>query len=98
MAVTNEEVARAWRQGVQSRNHRRSFYTTLDGGLWSYGLKIGQRTKGGYCILADYTAGGVYKSQTTSCHIGVARRVAHQVWHPKVWEVSPLNSTEEIPF
>tara|TARA_R100000008_G_scaffold84706_1_gene72806 strand:- start:1992 stop:2285 length:294 start_codon:yes stop_codon:yes gene_type:complete len=97
MPVTNEEVVRAWRAGEFATNHRRSFYAMRDGGLWSYNLKIGQKTEGGYCILADYTARGDFKSQTTSCHVGVARRVAHQVWHPKVWEVSNF-CNEEIPF
>ena len=98
MPVTNSEVVRLWRAGQAATNHRRSLYAMQDGSLWSYGLKIGQKTDGGYCIVANYTASGSYKSQTTSCHIGHARQVAHQVWHPKVWEVSKLNDCEEVPF
>jgi hypothetical protein len=96
MAVKNKEVAEAWRTGQSATNHRKSFYCLDDGSLWSYNLKIGQRTPSGFCLMANYTAGGEFRSQTTSCHIGVARVVAHQVWHPKVWDVSRFS--QKLPF
>ena len=99
MAVRNKQVVDAWRAGESATNHRRSFYCLDNGSLWSYNLKIGQRTPNGICVMADYTAKtGEFRSMTTSCHVGVARIVAHHVWHPKVWEVSQLNNTEDIPF
>lgn len=96
MAVKNSEVAAAWRAGQSATNHRRSFYCLDDGSLWSYSLKIGQRTAAGICIMANYTASGEFQSMTTSCHVGVARRHAHQVWHPKVWSVSQFS--HKLPF
>jgi hypothetical protein len=49
--------------------------------------------------VGDYTApGGGFKSVTTSCHVGRAKRVQGAcVMHPVVWVDSPL-SNEEIPF
>ncbi len=88
MSVKNKEVVRAWKAGETATNHQKTLYIMQDGGLWSYGLKIGHRTEGGVCVLANYTARCEYVSQTKSCHVGLASRVTHQVWHPKVWEVS----------
>ena len=49
-------------------------------------------------VLGDYTApGGGFYSMTTSQHVGLARRHADLVMHPKVWEVSPM-SKDESPF
>lgn len=96
MPVKNEEVVRAWKAGDIATNHTRTFYAMQDGSLWSYGLKVGHRTEAGMCLLANYTASGKYVSQTTSCHVGLARRAAHQVWHPKVWEVSKFGDV--APF
>ena len=49
--------------------------------------------------MGDYTApAGGFKSVTTSCHVGRAKRVPGvTVMHPLVWVDSPL-SNEEIPF
>ena len=96
-AVKNQEVVRAWSRGGAARNHKGTLVAMDTGELYSYGLKIGQYLKGS-AVLCDYTArsGGFY-SQTTSCHVGLARRYASMVMHPKVWEVSPM-SKEEVPF
>jgi len=60
-------------------------------------VKIGQRV-GGAAVLGDLTArGGRFYSQTTSCHVGLARRCADLVMHAKVWEVSPM-SKDDVPF
>jgi hypothetical protein len=96
MTVKNKEVAEAWRTGQSATNHRKSFYCLDDGSLWSYNLKIGQRTPNGICIMANYTASGEFMSQTTSCHTAKARVVAHHVWHPKVWDVSRFS--QMLPF
>ena len=97
MQVKNREVVRLWSEGREARNHKNTL-KSIDGDLYSYNLKIGRRTEGGYCVVADLTAaGGSYHSQTTSCHVGVAKRHANMVMHPLVWATSPL-SKEEAPF
>ena len=78
MRVRNEQVVKSWIDGKSAKNHRDSLET--DGNkLYSYALLIGDTcevTK--KKILRDYTSPGFwqYHSQTTSCHIGLARRYA----------------------
>ena len=96
--TTNAGVVRAWKSGDKARNSRHSLYT--DGvTLWSYELQIGMRTASGCTVLADYRAGtDAYKSQTTSCHVGLAEREGvTMVMHPLVWRCSPLKDAG-IPF
>jgi hypothetical protein len=95
--VKNIEVVRAWSRGESARNHKGCLVATEDGELYSYTVKIGQRV-GGAAVLGDLTArGGRFYSQTTSCHVGLARRCADLVMHAKVWEVSPM-SKDDVPF
>ena len=78
---TNDEVALFWKLSRPAENHRGSFWT--DGlKLYSYDLQIGDtcpvtNTK----ILKSYTAKGSwgFKSQTTSCHVGLAATKADVV-------------------
>ena len=97
--LKNQQVIEAWQHGQRAANHRGTLQCYSDGTLYSYGLHIGQRTPSGVCIVGDYTApGGGFKSVTTSCHVGRAKRVQGvTVMHPLVWVDSPL-SNEEIPF
>ena len=97
--LTNSKVIEAWQRGERAAHHRGTLQCYSDGTLYSYGLHIGQRTPSGVCIVGDYTApGGGFKSVTTSCHVGRAKRVQGvTVMHPLVWVDSPL-SNEEIPF
>lgn len=86
--TTNSGVISAWSQGEAAINSRASLRT--DGAsLWSYNLLIGERTtfpERDQMVLADYTAAtGNFKSQTTSCHIGLARRVANVIMAPEVF-------------
>jgi hypothetical protein len=67
-----------------------------DGSLWSYSLKIGQRTAAGVCVVADFMAPH-FRSQTTSCHVSRAKRYADVVMHPLVWEQSPMSHPITIP-
>ena len=93
----NLNVVRAWANGKNARNHRGSL-TTKDGMLYSHGLKIGVRTRSGLCIVTDYTApSGSFHSRATSCHVGLAKSFADEVFHPKVSACSPL-FIEEVPF
>tara|TARA_B100001250_G_C19565140_1_gene685124 strand:- start:332 stop:598 length:267 start_codon:yes stop_codon:yes gene_type:complete len=74
--VTNDQVAIAWTQGLPAQNHRGSFYT--DGNkIYSYELQIGDTSEVGAKIVRDYTAKGSYgfRSQTTSCHVGLLRYI-----------------------
>ena len=99
--TNNSQVIASWANGLSATNHKNTLVAMKDGTLYSYSLKIGQRTPSGVCILADYTSpGGAYHSQTTSCHVGLARQVADMVMHPYVWETSPLSNDpySEIPF
>ena len=85
--LSNDNVISLWAEGHEARNHKNTL-KAIDGDLFSYNLKIGHRTESG---------GGSYHSQTTSCHVGRAKRHADMVMHPMVWATSPL-SKEEAPF
>jgi len=99
----NHIVIQKWKNGHAARNGRATLYTEPlpNGGvdLFSYDLKIGHRTAGGACIVANYTAKtGHFKSKTTSCHVGLAKRSGEYplVMHPLVWNESPMR--EMKPF
>ncbi|MCP4923190.1 MAG: hypothetical protein GY915_04040 [bacterium] len=70
--MRNEEVVKAWLSGISAENKSLS----TDGErLFSYRLKIAER-KHGLSRVYDYTSTGVFKSHTTSCHVGLALQVA----------------------
>lgn len=53
--------------------------------LWSYNLKIAQRTAEGI-VVGDFTApGGDFYSMTTSKHVGMAKREAHTIMLPELF-------------
>jgi hypothetical protein len=92
MRTTNEGVVSAWKQGLIGWNSRKTLHT--DGRyLYSYRLRIGTRLNGGATVVGDFTApGGEYKSQTTSCHVGLAKRSGvDMVMHALVWRTSPVS-------
>jgi hypothetical protein len=71
----NCEVIKAWSDGAEARNHRRTL--TTDGKeLYSYEVQIGDTTQSGMKVLKVYQAHGRFgfRSQTTSCHVGIALR------------------------
>ena len=78
MRVINHKVIKAWSLDLPAKNHRHSL--TTDGHkLYSYKLLIGDTCKvTGKKIVRDYSSPGEweYHSQTTSCHVGLARNVA----------------------
>ena len=88
----NSNVVRLWAAGRPATNHKNTLSAREDGSLWSYRLKIGQRTDAGICVVADYMAPH-NRSQTTSCHVSRAKRYADIVMNPLVWEHSPLSSS-----
>ena len=85
--LTNDEVIEAWKRGQQGKSKGKQLQT--DGRkLFSYSLCIGD-TFGGDKIAVNYTASvGHFASQTTSQHVGLAKRSADQVMHPEVYEIT----------
>ena len=100
--TTNKNLIQGWIDGEpRIRNLKQTLNVYSDGSLYSYNLKIGQRTNAGICVVSDYTArGGSFHSQTTSTHVGLAKRLVNRagglVMHPRVWDTSPLS--ERLPF
>ena len=99
--VKNDKVIIAWKNGTSARNHRDSLASVVnpDGStdLFSYELKIGQRTRSGVSVLGDFTAPvGGFKSMTTSCHVNLAKHCHGPVlvMHPLVWESSPVSNMQ----
>ena len=74
--VVNSEVIQSWTESREAKNHKGTL-TTTGLTLWSYDLQIGD-TIDGVKVVRDYSARGKwgYKSQTTSCHVGLARQWA----------------------
>ena len=76
--MVNEQVISNWKHDKPARNHKGTLRT--DGkSLWSYELLIGNTcSETGLKVASNYTARGKrgYYSQTTSCHVGLAIRVA----------------------
>ena len=73
--MRNEQVVKAWTAGKPAKAGNLS----TDGvSLWSYRLQIGETMLSGHKRVYDYTSGGShgYRSQTTSCHVGLAKRFA----------------------
>ena len=100
---TNDAVITKWMNGVSARNHRYSFssvsYPNGSAELFSYGLKIGERTPAGVCVIADFTAPAKgFHSMTTSCHVNLTKCMTGSavIMNPLVWECSPLS--ESKPF
>ena len=100
---TNDKVIKAWQDGVSARNHRHSLtcvsYPNGRAELFSYDLKIGERTPAGVFVIGDFTApAGGYHSQTTSCHVNLSKRMTDNpvIMHPRVWMCSPMS--ESKPF
>ena len=86
--MTNREVCRAWAAGRVASNHTGTLVT--DGvRLYSYQLCIGVED----VTVIDYTAaGGDFRSQTTSCHVNLAKEVSLDVMHPPSAQVVMSNS------
>ena len=67
--MTNLQVVKAWNAGRPAKAGNLS----TDGvKLYSYSLMIGDNA--GSTIFDHTAAGGSYYSQTTSCHVGLAKR------------------------
>jgi len=100
--MMNSKVVEAWIDGCAAKNYKGTLRADPNGGLYSYFLKIGQRTKTGVCVVSEYNARtGSFRSQTTSTHVNLTKRLVGSsgglVMHPRVWETSPLHE-DEVPF
>ena len=103
---TNDEVIKAWQRGENARNHRYSLTSISQPNgrseLFSYELKIGERTAAGVMVIADFTAPAKgFRSMTTSKHVNLAKYQTGNpvIMHPKVWECSPMSDEDrEKPF
>ena len=81
--MRNDAVVSAFSRGQRAR----AGALRTDGrSLWSYELKIAEKTLGGI-VVADYTSGGgQFVSMTTSRHVGIAREVADTMMLPELFE------------
>tara|TARA_B100000282_G_scaffold274697_1_gene231516 strand:- start:142 stop:468 length:327 start_codon:yes stop_codon:yes gene_type:complete len=101
--LNNDGVINAWQNGLSARNSRRSLtsvsYPNGRAELFSYNLKIGERTPAGVTVIADFTAPAKgFHSMTTSCHVNLAKGLTGNsvIMNPLVWECSPMS--ERKPF
>ena len=103
--LNNDGVIAAWQRGLSARNGRRSLrsvsYPNGSAELFSYDLKIGERTKAGVMVIADFTAPAKgFHSMTTSCHVNLAKYKTGNpvIMNPLVWECSPMSDSSGKPF
>ncbi len=101
--LNNNGVIKAWQNGLSARNSRRTLtsvsYPNGRAELFSYDLKIGERTPAGVMVIADFTAPAKgFRSMTTSCHVNLAKYQTGNpvIMNPLVWECSPMS--ESKPF
>jgi len=101
--LNNDDVIKAWQNGLSARNGRYSLssvsYPNGRAELFSYDLKIGERTPAGVMVIADFTAPAKgFRSMTTSCHVNLAKYQTGNpvIMNPLVWECSPMS--ESKPF
>ena len=84
--MRNEQVVECWSRGIEA--HAGHLYTGEGRYLWSYRKKIGFTTESGQKVVIDYTAAtGEYISQTTSCHVNLAKQYADEVMHPSAYSL-----------
>ena len=73
--MRNDQVIRLWLNGAATASTSNGNLSTRNGRLYSYNLMIGDRMDNQIRIW-NYTSSGRYYSQTTSCHVGLARSYA----------------------
>ena len=78
--MRNAEVIKAWMAGNPAQNHSETLVTNGDK-LWSYSLLIGLKSTNGEVYIINYTAPSNFISQTTSRHVGLAKRLSW-AFHP----------------
>jgi hypothetical protein len=79
----NDSVVTAFALGRPARAGR----LRTDGrSLWSYSTKIAERTLAGIVVGNFTSPGGHFVSQTTSCHVNLAKRVADTIMLPEQFD------------
>ena len=82
--MTNDQVVNAWVQGKDEASSGNGNLSVRGGSLFSYNLMIGERSANRF-VVYDYTAAsGAFRSQTTSCHVGLAK---YGLRHVAEWDV-----------
>jgi len=83
--MKNIDIIRAWNNNRPAGKSNKALRTDGDR-LWSYSLCIGRSDEEGNKVLFDYTSkGGHPVSQTTSTHVGLAKRNSSaEVMRPQV--------------
>jgi hypothetical protein len=94
--MRNQNVIMAWMNGEKAKNGTGSL-TTDGSNLLSYDLVIGNSYGNGHGVIFDYTASGEYYSQTTSCHVGLALRIASGFGFAPPPEQAELRMWEKSP-
>ena len=101
--LNNAGVIKAWQNGLSARNGKRTLtsvsYPNGSAALFSYNLKIGERTPAGVFVIADFTAPAKgFHSMTTSCHVNLTKGMTGNpvIMNRLVWECSPMS--ERKPF
>lgn len=92
--LTNRQVVDAWVRGQSAESHTGNLWCD-SGNLYSYRTIIGYHDADGDSIVIDYT-GRHSLSQTTACHVGLARQVADMDAEP--WEYSTAPGTGNPRF
>ena len=96
--MRNDQVVRLWLYGGMNTTARTSngSLSTRNGRLYSYNLMIGDRM-GHQIRIWDYTSSGIYYSQTTSRHVGLALRYADApiLMHPSMDAAASVDDEED---
>ncbi len=91
--MKNIQVIKAWNRGQKAHAANGRGALSTDGNrLWSYGLCIGRSDEEGNKIIFDFTAkGGQSISNTTSQHVGLAKRNSQaEIMRPDVAQIAGL--------
>jgi len=91
--MKNIQVINAWNKNKSAHaNNGRGSLRTDGNRLWSYGLCIGRSDTEGNKIIFDFTAkGGQTVSNTTSQHVGLAKRNSNaEVMRPDAAQIAGL--------
>ena len=91
--MKNIQVINAWNSNKPAHaNNGRGALRTDGNRLWSYGLCIGRSDTEGNKIIFDFTAkGGQSVSNTTSQHVGLAKRNSNaEIMRPDAAQIAGL--------
>lgn len=73
--MRNKDIVNAWIHGYAARTKN---FSTDGKFLRSYNLIIGYTNDLGQVFVLDYTSPDNFESQTTSTHVGLAKRAVHE--------------------